>query len=371
MAEGQLKTFFDPAMVRSIAAEMAGPGFDETRFLDLALPGLEALELTGRGWHLEAALAASLPGDFARAADHIVARLGPPVPATGTNGMAPFRYLPQVFFAAKRGMEDFEASMRLQYELTRRFSAEFSIRAWLEKDPARTLARLSAWVDDPDANVRRLVSEGTRPRLPWAPRLRAFQRDPAPVLALLERLKDDPELYVRRSVANNLNDISKDHPDRAAGVAGDWLEGASKDRRWLVGHAMRGLVKAGHPGALALFGAGGRAEVRVGNLTLAPDPPHLGDVLEFAFDLTSTGPAPQKLIADFTLGFVKANGTVKPKVFKLTRLVLGPGESLRLSARVSLADLSTRKHYPGEHTLAARINGQDLPLGRFMVLPRA
>ena len=133
-----------------------------------------------------------------------------------------FIYLPHVFFVAKFGVGHFEASMRAQYELTQRFTAEYSIRGFLERYPERTLARLREWAGDANAHVRRLVSEGTRPRLPWAPRLRAFQDDPQPVLELLELLKDDPELYVRRSVANNLNDIGKDNPTALIDTCRHW-----------------------------------------------------------------------------------------------------------------------------------------------------
>jgi 3-methyladenine DNA glycosylase AlkC len=96
--------------------------------------------------------------------------------------------------------------------------------------------------------VRRLVSEGTRPRLPWAPRLRAFMRDPRPVLELLEWLKDDPSLYVRRSVANNLNDIGKDHPDLLFATAERWMKDANENRHWIIRHALRSAVKRGDPG---------------------------------------------------------------------------------------------------------------------------
>ena len=139
----------------------------------------------------------------------------------------------------------------------------FSVKHYLEQHPKATLAQLMAWTRDPSEHVRRLLSEGTRPRLPWASRLPAFQRDPAPVLALLERLKDDPALYVRRSVANNLNDIGKDHPDLLADTARSWLQDASPERRWIVQHALRSAVKRGEPGALVALGFGAAADVPI------------------------------------------------------------------------------------------------------------
>jgi 3-methyladenine DNA glycosylase AlkC len=156
------------------------------------------------------------------------------------RGMGGFLFLPHVFFVAEYGLEHFETSMRAQYVLTQRFTAEFSIRRYLERHQAATLGPVSReWSADASEDVRRLVSEGTRPRLPWAPRLRAFQADPRPVLALLERLKDDPSLYVRRSVANNLNDIGKDHPVLLVETATRWMENATEERRWIIRHALR------------------------------------------------------------------------------------------------------------------------------------
>ncbi|MDZ4702003.1 MAG: hypothetical protein SH809_19995 [Rhodothermales bacterium] len=208
MAE-PLKNQYGPEIPRKIAGMIAPvyPAFDREGFLQSALDGYEALELLPRGRHIAKALRRHLPDEYPAAIDLLIASLGPKLEGTESFGMAPFLYLPHVFFVMDYGVDHFEPSMRAQYEITQRFSAEYSIRAYLEHHPEATLARLRQWVDDPSPHVRRLVSEGTRPLLPWASRLRAFQRDPSPVIELLELLKDDPELYVRRSVANNLNDI--------------------------------------------------------------------------------------------------------------------------------------------------------------------
>ena len=188
-------------------------------------------------------------------------------------------YLPFVFFVADHGLECFETSMRAQYELTKRFTAEFSIRAFIERYPNETLKRLAEWAHDPNMHVRRLVSEGTRPRLPWASRLRGFQEDPSPVLELLEVLKDDPEEYVRRSVANNLNDISKDHPELVVEVTRRWWLDASEDRRRLVRHALRTLVKAGNTEALAVLGYDAISAIEVRAVTCTPDVIEIGEKL--------------------------------------------------------------------------------------------
>jgi 3-methyladenine DNA glycosylase AlkC len=224
-----LKDSYGPEVPAAIADMIVGadPSFPRAAFLRDALAGYEDLELMARGRHIAAALARHLPADYERAVGTLVASLGPALgdPETASAGMAPFLYLPHVVFVAERGLGHFEASMAAQHAITQRFSCELSIRAYIEAEQERTMARLAEWTRDPSVHVRRLVSEGTRPRLPWAPRLRRFMEDPSPVLPLLEALRDDPSGYVRRSVANNLNDIAKDHPQLVVEVAGRWLDG--------------------------------------------------------------------------------------------------------------------------------------------------
>ena len=226
---GELKNQFGPGAPRAIAQMIRAvhADFPHDEFLNDALRGYSPLSLTGRGFHLAAALHRHLPPNYPRAIDILLASASQPHGHRAAGGMAAFLYMPHLFFVARHGLEHFEDSMRAQHALTQRFTAEYSIRAFLDKHPEATLARLRVWATDPSHHVRRLVSEGTRPRLPWAPRLRAFQRDPRPVLELLELLKDDPELYVRRSVANNLNDIGKDHPELLTATAKRWLRGAT------------------------------------------------------------------------------------------------------------------------------------------------
>jgi 3-methyladenine DNA glycosylase AlkC len=368
MAE-PLKLFFSEEVVRSIAGEFKGvyPAFRERAFVTACMTGLEDLELSARASHIAEVMYKHLPRPFAAAAGILVASLGPEIPPTGENGLAPLRYWPHVVFVQKYGLDDFETAMHAQYELTKRFSAEGSVRAFLVKYPAETYARLTAWAKDPNAHVRRLVSEGTRPRLPWAPRLRAFQQDPRPVLALLELLKDDPERYVQRSVANNLNDIAKDHPDLIADICRTWLADASPGRRWIVKHALRSLVKNGHRGALETLGVAGKPEVSITGVRLAPTSVKLGGELRFSFEIASTGDKDQELLIDYAVHFQKANGTARPKVFKLRKLVLSPLDRVELSSAVSFADMTTRRHYPGDHRIELLINGVAHPLGEFKV----
>jgi 3-methyladenine DNA glycosylase AlkC len=368
----KLKHFFNEPLVGSIAAELrrAHLPLRERPFVDACMAGLDGLELTARAWHIAEVMHGYLPRPFAAAAEILVASLGPELARTEGFGLAPFRYLPHVLFVQKYGLDDFEPAMRAQYELTKRFSAESSIRAFLARHPEATYARLRDWAGDGNVHVRRLVSEGTRPRLPWAPRLRAFQEDPRPVIALLELLKDDPERYVQRSVANNLNDIGKDNPDLAVDVCRRWSSGASPARAWIVGHALRALVKKGHRGALAALGVDGTPAVRIADVKLAPRRVKLGGTLRFSFALASTGKKAQDLLIDYAVHFVKVNGATRPKVFKLRKIVLSPGERMELASTLSFEDLTTRRHYPGRHRIDLLINGIPHPLAEFDVRPR-
>jgi 3-methyladenine DNA glycosylase AlkC len=259
--------------------------------------------------------------------------------------------------------------MTAQYELTKRFTAEFSIRAYIDRYPDQTLERLHTWATDENVHVRRLVSEGTRPRLPWAPRLRRFQEDPRPVIELLEILRGDETEYVRRSVANNLNDISKDHPALAVETAARWWSD-DPDTRRMVRHGLRTLVKAGDPGALAILGFGSDSPVRLAAVAIEPEEVHIGDSVRITADFDNPSTGRGEALIDFVVHFVKSNGTTRPKVFKGGERSIPPGGSARVSKLVSVAQQSTRTHHPGVHKVDVQVNGTPHPGGRFVIVDR-
>ena len=370
MAEA-LKNQLGPDVPQAICRMVKAvyPAFDEAAFLHDALHGYDALALMPRGQHIAHALKVHLPGDFEQAIAILLASLAQPHGRDAGLSLASFLFLPHTQFVATYGLAHFEASMQAQYALTQRFTAEFSIRPFLEQHPQATLARLRQWAFDASPQVRRLVSEGTRPRLPWASRLREFQKDPAPVLALLELLKDDVDLYVRRSVANNLNDIGKDHPVLLTQTAQRWLDGAGTERQWIVRHALRSAVKRGEAGALAVLGFGQAAQVTVRDAAIVPTQAVMGTSVALRCELHNPQAHAQRVLVDFCVHYIKANGQPKPKVFKLTTVDLAAGDTLRLSKRLSLSEMSTRKHYPGTHRVELLLNGAPHPLGSFELLP--
>jgi len=369
MAE-PLKNSFGPD-IPGIVADMVlsvYPPFDKDRFLALSLSNYESLELTPRARQISNAIAETLPADRRRALDIVTRAVGPEIEEPELTGMEGFRYLPFVFFVADHGTDHFEEAMAAQYELTKRFTAEFSIRAYLERYPEETLARLGIWAHDDNVHVRRLVSEGTRPRLPWAPQLHRFREDPTPVLELLELLKDDEEEYVRRSVANNLNDIAKDHPDLVVKTAEGWWND-DENRRRLVRHGLRTLIKNGDPGALAVLGYGADSPTRIESVGVTPEVVNIGDSVRVTIDLVNPSDRPGEALIDIVVHFVKANGSTSPKVFKGGERSLQPGGSAAVSKLISVAQFSTRTHYPGVHVVEIQINGRRERGGSFEIRP--
>ena len=361
-----LKDFFDRRRVQAIGAQLAGawPGFPRDRFVREATAGLTGLELMDRGRHIMAAMARALPPAYPDALAIVVRTPDIPRPAGADDAMAPFHYLPHVLFVGEHGIEDVDRSLAAQRILTRHFSCEFTIRPFLERHPARTLAELTRWVGDADEHVRRLVSEGTRPRLPWASRLRVFAADPAPILALLERLKDDPSEYVRRSVANHLNDLAKDQPDLTLATCARWLDRAPPARVKLVTHALRTLVKAGHPEAIRLLG-GDRGARLDAHGTVAPAEVHIGGSVQLVVTVRNPGRTAARAVLGARVHFVKARGDTAGKTFKLPTLELAPGATATVRKTISLRQHTTRTHYPGSHAVELVVNGVARPLGRF------
>ncbi|MFZ5917018.1 MAG: DNA alkylation repair protein [Chloroflexota bacterium] len=330
--------------------QRSSPTFDRQIFLERAFdadwPGRE---LKQRIRHLSGVLQDQLPADYRAALD--VLRQAMP----GVEGIVLWVFTDYV---EVYGLDDWEASISALKAFTQRMSAEFAIRPFIVRYPERTMAQMLTWAGHESAEVRRLASEGCRPRLPWGIRLQALVADPSPILPILERLKDDESESVRKSVANNLNDISKDHPDVVLEVLARWREHETSEIRWITNHALRTLVKKGHPGALELLGHSADVAVAVHNLAVEPHSIRIGDSVTLSFDVESLADEPQSLVIDYVVYHLRANGALSPKVFKLTRKTIQPGEMLHIVKKHSLAPVTTRRYYPGEQAIEPKINGQ-------------
>ena len=365
------KNLLSQTLVRACARRLHAvwAAFDQRRFERLALDGLDDMEMKARAMHIADALEATLPGGdaagFARACEVIEAALGPPVPVDGVagtpvdleRGLAGWIVWPLGEFVARRGIEHPERALQALHALTQRLTAEFAIRPLIVAHPQLVFATLQRWTSDPSAHVRRLVSEGSRPRLPWGLRLQALVDDPSPTLPMLAALQDDPSDYVRRSVANHLNDIAKDHPQLVVGWIGAHLDGASDARRALLKHASRTLIKQGHAPMLELWGAGQAFEGRL-KLALAPKQLRVGETLTMVLELKSAESTVQRLLVDYAVHYVKANGSTSPKVFKGWTLTLGPGLLQELRKSHSMREVTTRRLQPGRHRVVIHVNGR-------------
>ncbi|EJJ26063.1 DNA alkylation repair protein [Rhizobium sp. CF142] len=359
-----LKNLLHEGLVGNMADRIAGnaPSFDKERFVRLATDGLAGLEMMERSALIRDALFTTLPEDFPEAAAILKASL----PTSGRAGLSGWMLLPVNQFIAARGPDHFDLGIDLLKGLTPHFTAEFGIRPFIHRDQQRALAIISGWIDDANHHVRRLASEGTRPRLPWAMRLPQLVRDPSPILPILTALMDDPEDYVRRSVANSLNDIAKDHPDLVAAFIAGHIEGATAERRWLLKHASRTLLKKGHARALANFGFGAAASLEC-NLLLANPAVLFGEGLDFEIRLRNAGDIAQSLMIDYAIHHVKADGSLSPKVFKWKTVTLEAGEDHIVQRRHAMRPITTRRYYPGEHRIVILINGTETASGNFVL----
>lgn len=365
------KNEISPALVDMLADHLGKhlPSFEPESFTAPLLQRLPDLELKQRVSLLADAIHTVLPTARDKRYPILAAMLHPDVensasrPST-TEGLRGWGIWPLTEIVGKHGLSDFDASLALLKEMTKRGTSEFDVRPFIDNDPARALKTILNWVNDPNHHVRRLATEGTRPRLPWGMRLNGLIADPLLTLPILEALKDDPSEYVRRSVANHLNDIAKDHPDLVVDLIVQWLRDASEPRQKLIRHASRTLIKQGHPGALAAFGFAAPKIVEP-IITITNPQIVLGGSVDFSAEFRSTSNQPQKLLIDYVVHHKKANGLHTPKVFKWTTLSLDGLESRTFSRKHSMKPVTTRRYYEGRHYLSLRINGQDFGRNEF------
>lgn len=370
MAENkQLKDFFNSDLIQAISGDVkrVWGDFNQESFEKDVLTNLEPLALKERAFLVADTLQVYLPDDYGEA----VTILLDSFPDNSYNSHMPnlnsFYYMPHACFVERYGVHNYDESVRALFEITIRFTSEFPIRPFIERYPKEMMAQLHSWAEHENEHVRRLVSEGTRPRLPWASRLPEFQKDPEPVLELLQKLKEDKSLYVRRSVANNLNDIAKDHPYRVIDVLKKWNQTKNVDTKWLVKHAARTLVKQGYPKVLGLLGYSNDVKVDLKNLKIDQSV-KIGGEVHFSFELLSRENEVKDLMIDYSMHFTKANGKLAAKVFKLSKSKIADNGTLSISKKHSFKLISTRKYYPGLHKVEVIVNGKSKGLINFELI---
>lgn len=322
--------------------------FDRDGFLSAASDRLDTLSIMERVRHIANALYVALPPRYMDALEIIRAMV--PKLTHGFQAVAATEYV------ARYGLGDFDRSMVALTDLTRFGSAEFAIRPFLVQDTERTIAVMNRWTSSADEHVRRLASEGSRPRLPWASRIPALRDDPTLASQILESLKADPSVYVRKSVANHLNDIAKDHPDWLLDRLAEWPID-NPHTVWIIRHGLRTLIKKGEPRALALIGVGHGASVTVRRFSIEPHIVRLGETIVIDAELASTSTDNQRLVVDYRVHYARAGEKTAAKVFKLRTFDLPAGQSTTLGIRQVIRDFSTRRHHPGRHEVELIVNG--------------
>lgn len=357
-----LKDILGPRALETIgdAGAAASPRFDRAAFLSAASDGLDALSIMERVRHIAGALHSALPEDYPEALT-IIRAMAPRL----THG---FQAMAVTEYVARYGLDDFDRSMEALADLTRFGSAEFAIRPFLTADTPRALVIMTRWAGSDDEHVRRLASEGGRPRLPWAARVPALKADPTLAAPILEILRADPSLYVRKSVANHLNDIAKDRPDWLLDRLETWPQD-DPHTVWIIRHALRTLIKKGEPRALALIGVRHGAAVSVRRFTVEPQVVRLGDRIAMTAELVSDSPDGQRLVVDYRIHYARAGGKTAPKVFKLKTFELAAGDAITLGISQTIRDFTTRRHHPGRHRVELIVNGQTMAEAAFEILP--
>ncbi len=366
------KDQIDTQLVQRLAAAFAAAdaSLDVAGFRRRATRGLRDLELKARISHVGRALAATLPDDPVGAIAVVDDVLALPTEPTDDlpGGLSGWDLWPVADWVALAGRDRPAEALELLARLTRYATGEFAIRPFIDDDPAGVHERLSAWVDRDDEHVRRLVSEGTRPKLPLAPKLAITATAPAYAVDLLDRLVDDPAEYVRRSVSNHLNDLCRVDPVLALDVARRWTEQAdatnAATRAWIVRRGLRTLVKAGDPIALRLLGHDPDVAVRA-DLVIGTPTVSMGGAAEWVLSLESADAATHRVVVDYAIHYVRADGSTRPKVAKWTTVELAPGERRDLARRHRIVPITTRTYHSGEHLVEVQVNGVVVARGTF------
>lgn len=357
MAE-QLKLWYDPIFFEYLCKVLKKviPDFNDTQFIhsifDTDWPDLELKQRTRK---VTLALHRILPKDYSQAVNFIVNISNTYLEEKYDKPLYPLIFLPD--YVELYGLNQFEKSMEAIEQITQLISAEFAVRPFILKYPKESMHQMMRWSRHENHNVRRLASEGCRPRLPWAMGLPAFKKDASPILPILENLKKDISPYVRRSVANNLNDIAKDHPDLVLKIARHW-KNTSPETDWILKHGSRTLLKQGHSSALRFHGFDSTLKTKVSLLKWPQKKIKIGDTAAFSFSVSNEEKKKSNLRIEYAITYVTASGKSSRKVFKVSEQVIYPGEQITLTRKQRFTDFTTRKHFPGKHLLEIVVNGK-------------
>ena len=363
-----LKNMYSPRFFEGFT-EVLGevlPGFKKQQFLSEVFDTeWEDKELKQRIRHIATTLKSHLPGDFRKQVKFIL-EIIERLKSKGTTYGFEYIFFPD--FIEQYGLHDLQTSLHAMETITQFISCEFAVRPFLLQYPGQVMKQMLIWSRHPHHKVRRFASEGCRPRLPWAVSIPYLKNDPSPILPVLENLKTDESLFVRKSVANNLNDIAKDHPETVIRLARKWM-GTGKGTDWIIKHASRTLLKQADPSAYKLFGLNAAVNCILSNFKLHTKRLKIGEQLNFSFDLKNNGKKTGRLRIEYAIYYVKSNGKQSKKLFKLAEGNYDANASYSFKRKQRFQDFTTRKHYPGKHKIGILVNGRELATKEFMLMP--
>jgi len=356
---GPLKNLYTESLIDEVGKVICEslPSFERTAFKQAVFDEQwQTRELKSRMSHIAESLRPFLPDDYPHAVQIL---------KTASERFSGFEPMFFPAYAELYGMDDFEASIDALEHMTQFSSSELAVRPFIIRYEDQMMKQMQRWAESDNHHVRRLASEGCRPRLPWAMALPEFKKAPGPVLNVIEKLMHDESEYVRRSVANNLNDISKDHPDIVIDMLNSRL-GEHPNTDWILKHASRSLLKQGDPQVLQLFGFCNPEHVKTVNLEIDKNVA-IGKQLAFAFQLHTADKQLGKLRIEYAIDFMKANGKQARKIFKVSEADYS-NTTKTVSKTHSFKLITTRRYYPGRHGFAVIINGRQLASAAFELL---
>ena len=359
-----LKNIYSPTFFENFTASLQKtmPSFEKQRFLNHVFDrDWESRELKQRMRHISTVLAGHLPGHFRQQVKTVLSIIDQ-LQQDGIKGGFEYMFIPD--FIEQYGLHDPGISLQAMEEITKFVSCEFAIRPFLLQYPEKVMQQMLKWSRHPHHHVRRFSSEGCRPRLPWAMAIPALKKDPASILPVLENLKNDESTFVRKSVANNLNDIAKDHPDIVVELVKSW-KGTSPETDWIIKHGCRTLLKNAHASTYRLFGLKRELDCEIADLKISQARLKIGDRLRFSFRLKS--PKATRLRLEYAVYYAKSGGRQSRKIFQLAEKNFTAGDH-SISKEQRFQDFTTRKHYPGKHRISIVVNGKELASKDFMLL---
>ncbi|PKG83495.1 DNA alkylation repair protein [Colwellia sp. 75C3] len=339
--------------------------FNQQEFMALMLcDNFDALELKERMSHTNAVMHQFMPPDFSQAADVLVKLIESLTKSGITEGSVEYMFLPE--YLETYGIDHYQKSVEVMEEITKFTSGEFAIRPFIIKYGNKMLAQMVLWSQHEHHMVRRLASEGSRPRLPWAIALQEYKKTPVDILPILHQLIDDPTEIVRRSVANNLNDIAKDNPQVVIDFVKEYL-GKSEQFDRTLKHGARTLLKQACPEMLALFGYDSTG-IELIEFEVITDKVNFGEYAQFSFTLKNTSARSKKIRLEYGLYFLKKNGQLSKKVFKISERIIAANETHQVHRKQSFKAISTRVYYAGRHQVSIILNGKEFSARDFELI---